>query len=142
LTNGMQRPVHPWTALALGAWIPTVDPSVVVHLGWQLSVAGMAALVAARDIMRRWRSYERRRDVPRFVNTIVIKGKHLQGWKRMLAREIIAGLFATAITAPLISWHFGRVSIVAPISNILANPVVGFLQPALFLALLLAPLEA
>jgi competence protein ComEC len=55
-----------------------------------------------------------------------------------MRREIITGLLATLLTAPIIAWTFGRVSLIAPVSNILAGPVVTLLQPALFLALLWA----
>ena len=55
ITERWQRPVHPWTALALGAVLPTIQPAVVLDLGWQLSVAGMASLVAAGALFRRLR---------------------------------------------------------------------------------------
>jgi competence protein ComEC len=142
LSEGMQRPVHPWTALALGAWIPTIDPAVVVHLGWQLSVGGMAALVAAREIMRRIRHYERRGDIPGLLDKMLLRMRRLRGWRKLIVRELVTGVIATAVTAPIIAWSFGRISVVAPLSNIVAGPIVAFLQPALFLALLLAPLHA
>ncbi|MCU0626289.1 MAG: ComEC/Rec2 family competence protein, partial [Gemmatimonadaceae bacterium] len=48
-----QRPVSPWAALALGAWIPVlVDPAVPLDLGWQLSVGGIAALEGAGRLCR------------------------------------------------------------------------------------------
>jgi competence protein ComEC len=47
---------------------------------------------------------------------------------------------ASVVTLPLVLWTFGRVSLVAPLTNIVAGPVVAVLQPALFLALLCAPL--
>jgi competence protein ComEC len=37
-------------------------------------------------------------------------------------------------------WYFGRVSIIAPIANLVAAPVISILQPALFLALIFAPM--
>jgi|GEM_PF-374848 len=139
LTEQMQRPVHPWTALALGAVIPTVQPDVVVDLGWQLSVAGMAALVAAGAVRRRLRTIEvtpihgkRARQIARAV-------RDLRGWRSTLFREVLTGVVATIVTAPLIAWTFGRISIVAPLSNIAAGPLVAVIQPALFLALLLTP---
>ncbi len=121
LSERMQRPVHPWTALALGAVVPTIDPGVVLDLGYQLSVSGMAALVAARSVLRRVRP-----SLPAW-----------SGWRWQLVRELATGVIATAVTAPLIAWTFGRVSVVAPVSNLFAGPIVAFVQPALFLALLL-----
>ncbi|MDQ8161776.1 MAG: ComEC/Rec2 family competence protein [Gemmatimonadota bacterium] len=157
-----QRPVHEWTALALGAAIPTVDPLVVVDLGWQLSVSGMAALLAARAVLRRMRPDDRftraehlstqdgkqngtRHGARHGARRLADRARHWvlrrRGLSRWLVRETITGLIATAVTVPLIAWTFGRVSLVAPFTNLAAAPVVAFLQPALFLALLASPCE-
>ncbi|MEO7995984.1 MAG: DNA internalization-related competence protein ComEC/Rec2 [Gemmatimonadaceae bacterium] len=152
LVARLQRPVHPWTALALGAVVPTWRPDVVLDLGWQLSVSGMASLVAARAIMSRVRhsspampkprdSVARKR-FQRVQIAIVAWLKRLDGWRWTLTRELFTGTIATIVTAPIVSWYFGRISIIAPLSNIAASPVIAFLQPALFLALVLAPWHA
>ena len=148
----LQRPVHPWTALALGAMIPTWQPNVVLDLGWQLSVSGMASLVAARAMMRRVRNSAPVLASPR-ASTLVRVWKKLaknsvswlrtlEGWRWTLVRELVTGTIATLVTAPIVAWYFGRVSLVAPFSNIAAAPVIAFLQPALFLTLVLAPWPA
>jgi len=141
LSKRLQRPVHEWTALALGAVIPTVDPLVVHDLGWQLSVAGMASLVAARALRRRWKAAARattpsrspQRSVPVRLWHWLFTRRGAAGW---IVGEITTGIVATVVTLPIIAWTFGRVSVVAPLSNIAAGPVVSALQPALFLALL------
>ena len=151
LSTAWQRPLHEWTALALGAIIPTVQPLVVLDLGWQLSVSGMAALVAARAILRRWQPYALSRpasprggvsgawhEAVRSTQRWLVTRRGVWRW---LVRETITGVVATVVTAPLIAWTFGRVSLLAPITNILAGPIVAFLQPALFLALLTSALE-
>ena len=138
LAQRLQRPTHPWTALALGAVIPTLQPAVVMDLGWQLSVSGMAALVAARALLRRVRIAELR-DRRGWSRRLMATFQRLNGWRYTLAREFITGTVATIVTAPLIAWTFGRVSLVAPISNLVAGPIVAFVQPALFLALLASP---
>lgn len=138
-----QRPVHEWTALALGAVIPTANAAVVHDLGWQLSVSGMAALVAARALKRQWRLEARREpsvlSPPDSRVTALwrwlLQRHGVGGW---LVSELLTGIIATAVTAPVIAWTFGRISIVAPLSNIAAGPVITVLQPALFLALLWA----
>ncbi|MCC6244611.1 MAG: DNA internalization-related competence protein ComEC/Rec2, partial [Gemmatimonadaceae bacterium] len=138
LCKTLQRPTHPWTALALGAVVPTVTPGVVLDLGWQLSVSGMAALVAARALLRRARFAERRSlrgRVRRVVRTL----QQLRGWRYALVREGVTGTVATIVTAPIIAWTFGRVSVIAPLSNIIAAPLVAFIQPVLFLSMLLSP---
>lgn len=141
LAERMQRPTHPWTALALGAVIPTLQPAVVLDLGWQLSVSGMAALVAARALLRRLRR-ENRRGYPRLIRRLLAWCQQLDGWRYTLSRELVTGVVATVVTAPLIAWTFGRVSLIAPLSNLAAGPLVAFIQPALFLALVAAPWPA
>lgn len=152
LVSRLQRPVHPWTALALGAVVPTWRPDVVLDLGWQLSVSGMASLVAARAIMSRVRHSSPPLPKPRdktwqkrwkrLQRAVVAWLKSLDGWRWTLTRELFTGTIASLVTAPIVAWYFGRISIIAPLSNIAASPVIAFLQPALFLALVLAPWHA
>ncbi len=114
----LQRPTSPWAPLALGALIPVLlDVRTVSDLGWQLSVGGMASLIATgalapRLLPRTWR-----------------------GWQRTLAREALTSVVATAVTAPLVACQIGRLSLIAPLTNLAAAPIMGFAQPALFLAL-------
>lgn len=122
LSARVQRPTSPWAVLALGAAIPLHDPRTAMDVGWQLSVTGMAALVASRSLARRWLA------------------PHVGGWRLTLGRDIAASTLATIVTAPLAAWTFGRVSLLAPLTNLVATPIVALLQPMLFLALLLAPL--
>lgn len=118
----LQRPTSPWATLALGACVPLfTDPGAVADLGYQLSVAGFAALIAAGAWARR--SWPAR-----------LGG----GWRRV-ATELAISVLATAVTAPLVAWHFGRVSVIAPLANLLAAPLVAVMQPALFLAMIIAP---
>ena len=50
-----------------------------------------------------------------------------------------ASTVATAVSAPLVAWTFGRVSLVGPLTNLIASPLMGLAQPMLFLGLLVAP---
>ncbi len=118
LSKALQRPVSPWGSFALGALLPLGDLRTVLDLGWQLSVAGYAAIVVAGRVGRR---------LP----------ERLEGWRRTLARELVAGVLTTLVTAPLVAWHFGRLSLIAPLSNLAAGPVVSLLQPTLFVVMLL-----
>lgn len=121
LSTLLQRPTSPWASLAAGALVPLVDPRTILDLGYQLSVAGIAALIGARSLSRRW------------------VARHLGGWRYRIGRELLAGTLATAVSAPLVAWTFGRVSLIGPVSNLLASPIMALLQPTLFLALLAAP---
>ncbi len=117
LTRALQRPVSPWGIFALGAAVPLIEPRTVLDLGWQLSVSGYAAVIASARLARR---------LP----------EQWRGWRAHLVRELVAGTLTTAATAPLVAWHFGRLSLVAPLSNLAAGPIVTLLQPTLFLAML------
>lgn len=119
LARAIQRPVSPWGSYALGGLIPLLQPRTVLDLGWQLSLSGYGALIVATRFARR-RLPEKWR-----------------GWKRTVARELIGGVLTTLATAPLVAWHFGRLSLVAAVSNLVAGPIVSVLQPALFLAMMM-----
>lgn len=116
----LQRPTSAWASLALGAaWPLPGDPRVALDIGWQLTVAGMVALISAGNVNKRYID------------------PHFKGWKHKLVSEMSTGIIATIVTAPIVAWYFGRMSLIAPIANIAANPVANLLQPTLFLALAL-----
>ena len=116
-----QRPASEWSVLTLGALLPViVDPAAPLDLGWQLSVLGVVSLAASGRLVKRLRW----------------KGG---GWRHGLRREFTASIIASAASAPVIAWYFGTVSLVAPVANLLAAPLVALLQPTLFLALVCAP---
>jgi competence protein ComEC len=119
------RPTSSWAALAVGAAVPLLlDPRAVASIGWQLSAGGVASLIAAGKLATR------------------IFGGRLEGWRRTLAEAAIASTVASFASAPIVAWHFGRVSLVGPLANLAAAPVVAVMQPTLFLALVLAPLPS
>ena len=116
-SQSMQRPTSPWAGLALGAFVPLVSPATVLDLGYQLSVVGIAGLIASASLSRRF-----------------LIGR-VSGWKLRVARDLLTSVVATVITAPIIAWYFGRLSLIGPVSNLLAGPVISLLQPLLFLTL-------
>ena len=118
ISRATQRPVSPWGIFALGGLIPLFDPRTVLSLGWQLSLAGYAAIIVSGRMGKRL--------VP----------DEWRGWRSTLARDVLAGILTTLATAPLVAWHFGRLSLVAPLTNLVASPIVTLLQPTLFLAML------
>src|ERR671920_826626 len=113
----------PWAALAVGAFVPLVIPRTVLDLGYQLSVAGIAGLIASSAVARR------------------LLSTRLKGTRLRIAKELTTSAVATVVTAPLIAWYFGRISLIAPLANLAAGPVISLLQPTLFLALALSPVE-
>jgi len=132
-TRLLQRPTSPWATFAIAALVPLLQPRTVLDLGWQLSVSGYAGLIAAGRLTRRVIEHRARGAGGR--------DRRWQGWRGTLLRELVAGALTTAATAPLVAWHFGRLSLVAVVSNLGAGPVVAVLQPTLFLAML-APGDA
>jgi competence protein ComEC len=117
LSRLVQRNTSPWASLAIGGGAPLVSPRTVHDLGWQLSVLGMAGLVASGALARRW------------------IGKERGSWRGQIAAALLASIVASLVTGPLVAWHFGRLSLVAPLANLVAAPLVAVLQPTLFLAL-------
>ena len=121
LSRLTQRPTSAWATLAIGAGLPLADPSAVADVGYQLSVVGMVALVSAGALGKRW------------------EWLGAGGWRGTLYRSLVASLVATLFTAPLVAAVFGRISLVAPLTNLVAVPVMAVLQPMLFLGALLLP---
>ena len=113
-----QRPVSPWGTFALASVVPLVDLRTVLDLGWQLSVSGYAAIIVAGRLGRR---------IPR----------GWAGWRRTALKELMTGTLASLATAALVTWHFGRLSLIAPLSNLVVGPVISLLQPTLFLVMVL-----
>jgi competence protein ComEC len=119
-----QRPTSPWASLALGALVPLLQPRTVLDRGYQLSVLGIAGLIAGGAVVRR------------------VVAPRLEGHARRLAAELTRSVITTLVTTPLVAWAFGRVSLVAPLTNLVAAPLFGIAQPMLFLALVLSPVPA
>ena len=118
-SRALQRPTSAWAALAIGAAAPLIDPRLVADIGYQLSVAGMVALIAAGAVDRRWLRW-------RFT-----------GWRHALALAMLTSVIACLVTGPLVAWRFGRASLIAPVANLAASPLMAIAQPILFLALVL-----
>lgn len=128
LSRLLQRPTSPWAILAGCGFVPLIDPSVILTVGYQLNMAGVASFMAGIALSRRILGKKAGRSQKRFAR-----------WKGPLIQSILIPLVATAITGPLIAWWFGQVSLVAPITNVVVEPVFAMLQPLLFLGVLFAP---
>jgi competence protein ComEC len=122
-SRATQRPTSPWAGLAAGAFVPLVVPATMLDLGYQLSVGGIAGLIASGALAKR------------------LLANRLGGWRLKISKELLTSVVATIVTAPLIAWYFGRISLIAPIANLAAGPVISILQPTLFLALAFAPIR-
>jgi competence protein ComEC len=117
-----QRPTSRWAIVALGASQPFVAPRVVLDVGYQLSVVGVASMICAGRLGRRI-------------------GVHRLPWfGRLVATTMLGTTVATIGSAPIVAWVFGRVSVIAPLSNLAAGPLIALAQPMIFCGMLLAPI--
>lgn len=123
-SHACQRHSSRWSVLALGGLVPLVKPETALEVGYQLSMAGMAAVMAAGTLTERGRL------------------GRLGGWQRRVAQSLAVSGIATLVTAPLVGCWFGRLSLIGPLTNLAADPVIAIVQPMLFLALVLSPWPA
>lgn len=99
------RPASRWYALLLAAAVTlALDPRALADPGWQMSFAALVAILA---LCPRWRDALVRRAAP-----------------RGLAEATALAAAATLATAPIVAWHFDRVSLVSLPANVLAAPAV------------------
>ncbi len=108
-------------ALALGVTL-AVDPAVASDVGWQLSFAAVAGILALATPLRE------------AIATRIGSG----GWRRALAEGAAVTIAATLATAPLIAFHFGTFSTTTLLANLLAMPAVA---PAMWLGMTTAALS-
>lgn len=59
---------------------------------------------------------------------------------RRLYEPLKVSLYAQAATLPVLLHHFGRISLISPLSNLLVLPMVGILLPAGLLLLVVSPI--
>ena len=90
-----------------------VDPATIADLGFQLSVVATAGLLAWASRLRDWLGSHLPRAAP--------------AW---LLEALAVSLAAQAATLPLVLFHFGRLSLVAPLANLLVAPLIA---PAMLL---------
>jgi competence protein ComEC len=121
------RPASRWYALLLAAAVTlSINPRVAADPGWQLSFAAVAGILVFVRPLRRV----------------------LGALPAILAEGIAVTVAATVTTAPLLAHHFGRVSLVSLVANLVALPIVapimwlGMVQVGLGLARLYGPAAA
>jgi competence protein ComEC len=122
-TRVAQRPTSRWAIVALGAGHAVIESRVVLDVGYQLSVVGVASMIASGLLGKRLRVHR----LPEIPKWIVL--------------TLLGTTIATVGSAPIVAWVFGRLSIVAPLSNLAATPLIALAQPMIFLGLLLSPVQ-
>lgn len=118
-----QRPIARWAVVALGAAQPIIAPRIALQIGYQLSVVGVTSMIAAAALARR-------------------VGVDRLSWLARHAAGIVLGTtVVTVASAPLVAWTFGRVSLIAPLSNVAATPLILLAQPMILLGLALSSIH-
>jgi competence protein ComEC len=108
------RPASRWYGLLLATAVTlALDPRAWLDVGWQLSFAAVVGIFCLVPWLRR----------------------ALVKLPRPLAEGAALTVAATAVTAPLMAFHFERVSIVSLLSNLIALPVVA---PIMWMGMLAA----
>ena len=104
-------------------------PDAVLGASFQLSFAAVGALVAFYDGPgRRWL------DRQGMLSWYERAGLYLAGL-------LLTSLIVTAVTAPIIGYHFGRISMLGILANLVAIPVMAFwVMPWIVVTLALIPL--
>lgn len=111
------RPGSAPAALGLAVWgLLLLDPMMAADIGFQLSVAATAGLLAWGEGVEGWL----RSHLPTRAGT----------W---LAEALGVSLAAQAATLPLVLFHFSRLSLVSPLANLVIAPLVA---PAMLFAVL------
>ena len=122
-TRIAQRPTSRWAIVTVGACHPLLDPRVVLDAGYQLSVVGVASMISAGIVSRR------------------VGVQRLNWLLKSVVLTLVGTTIATIGSAPIVAWVFGRVSLVAPLSNLAATPLLELAQPMIFAGMLVAPIR-
>jgi competence protein ComEC len=110
------------TSLIFAAIVMTaINPYVLWDVGFQLSFAATAGLIWLAPLLER--------TAERPLAALVGAG-HARGGMRLLSAALLVTLAAQIATGPLIVYHFGRLSAISLLTNLLILPV----QPMVMLA--------
>ncbi len=93
-------------SLGLAAWVMLmVEPELLLSISFQLSVMASVGLFWLEPKLSRW-----------------FEERERGGW--ILKTEALPTLAAQALTVPVIWYHFGRVSLISPLVNVIILPFV------------------
>ena len=108
-------------ALALAAaGLVATSPGVTGEISFQLSFVAVSGLLAATDAFWRWWQ--------RWEDERLLRLQPRKAWaQRFVAGSLVVSLAALLSTAPLVAFHFHRVSFAAPLANLVVTPILGTL---------------
>lgn len=118
LALGLNREYDPPTALSFAALVMLLQcPLNIAGIGFQLSFASVAGIFLFYEMLSNW-----------LKGWLPGKGKTLRGrLERFFTASIAVTLSATVMTVPLTAIHFGVVSLVGILTNLLVLPVVSLI---------------
>ena len=113
----LNREYDPPTALSFAVLAMLIEcPLTIAGIGFQLSVASVAGIFLFYARLDGW-----------LKTWLPGKGKTFRGYlQRFLTSAVAVTLSATVMTVPLTAIHFGLVSLVGVVTNLLVLPVVSF----------------
>ncbi len=127
----LNRPAITLRALAVAALvILTFRPESLTHVGFQMSFAATAAIIAGFDWARQqgWSAWAQEGGVGKRILVYVVA---------LAGTSLLAGL----ATAPFAAYHFNRAANYGLIANLAAVPIMGFwVAPSALIAGALAPI--
>ncbi len=118
LALAVNREYDPPTALSFACLVMLLQcPLTIAGIGFQLSVASVAGIFLFYPKLSEW-----------LKNWLPGKGKTLRGrMERFFTSSVAVTLSATVMTVPLTAIHFGIVSLVGMVTNLLVLPVVSLI---------------
>ncbi len=117
----LERPAHAWTTLFAASWAMTIiSPQTLWDLGFELSALATASLFA----------------FGKPTEALLLRTPLARPWLGWAREALTATLAAQILALPLILYHFGNLSIIAPLANVALLPMVPYAM--LFGALALA----
>lgn len=106
------RRTEPWTLLLVACWLLSfLDPQVLWDLGFQLSALATASLFAFGQPVEHW-----------------LRRCYPLNWAGLawFTEALTATLAAQILALPLILYHFGNLSLIAPLANVVIVPIVPY----------------
>lgn len=112
LATATERRTQPWILLLVACWGMTLNnPQTLWDLGFQLSVLATASLFAFGEPVDHW-----------------LRRLPLLRWPALnwVTSTLSATFAVQVLILPVILYHFGNLSIAAPLTNVLVAPVVPY----------------
>lgn len=132
LAQATARRTHRWTSLFVACMVLTLhNPHALWSLGFQMSVLATASLFAFAEPMQEWlRTIMRLEFLKKWfrIRTSAPRNKNLETslHTTWVIDTMAVTLAAQILALPIILYHFGNLSIIAPLANIVLVPVVPY----------------